>query len=56
MQGKANAGGADSVPAAEDQAPGAADHREHGKRHGKADRPQQEQEENEGDDREGDQK
>lgn len=56
MQERTNAGGADSVHAAEDQTPGAAEHREDGERHREADRPQQEQEEDEGDDREGDQK
>ena len=49
--------GADSAAAAaEDQAPGTAKYRQHGKRDGEADRPQQEQEKDEGDDRDGDQK
>lgn len=56
MQGRSNAGGAESAPAAKDQAPSAAEYREHGERNREADRPQQQQEEHEGDDREGDEK
>lgn len=55
MQRRTNARRRRSVPAAEDQAPGAAEHREHRERHREADRSEDEQEEQKGEDRKGDQ-